>query len=227
MIEALCGVSDSDIWRDFEITALQGRTRTSTAYGSDFRTSIMAVFPESADDANIKSYVAQWCVSQGFDVNKINRLRHLLIEGNPADFSMSTATEVDLSTAIKDSRLNSSGVLISNYKNASYGTFYVTDMLPANDNVLITVNTDVDVTGESIYLRTMSCYDNNATYIGHSIRACYNGSTGYSNSVGAQWFKLGTQIGGIDTTKVNKIRIGFACNDINNVTITMRSLIVP
>lgn len=227
LVEALCGVSESDMWRDFEITALAGRTRNSTEYGSAFRTQLMGVIPESCDKANIKSYVAQWCIAQGFGVDKINRLRHLLIDGNPGDFALSDETVVDVSSATKDARLNSTGTLITKYKAAQYGTFYVTDILPADDNVLVNVKTDVAINGDNVYLRYFGCYDENGVFLGRSVFPYYVNTNSYSTSVGLQWFEDGNSIGGIDATKVDKVRIGFACNDLNNVEITTRKLILP
>lgn len=227
LIEALCGVSESDIWRDFEITALAGRTRNSTEYGSAFRTQLMGVIPESCDKANIKSYVAQWCIAQGFGVDKINRLRHLLIDGNPGDFALSDETVVDVSSATKDARLNSTGTLITKYKDAQYGTFYVTDIIPADDTVLVNVKTDVAINGDNVYLRYFGCYDEDGVFLGRSVFPYYVNTNSYSTSVGLQWFKDGNSIGGIDVTKVDKVRIGFACNDLNNVEITTRKLILP
>lgn len=227
LVEALCGVSESDMWRDFEITALAGRTRNSTEYGSAFRTQLTGVIPESCDKANIKSYVAQWCIAQGFGVDKINRLRHLLIDGNPGDFALSDETVVDVSSAIKDARLNSTGTLITKYKAAQYGTFYVTDILPADDTVLVNVKTDVAINGDNVYLRYFGCYDENGVFLGRSVFPYYVNTNSYSTSVGLQWFEDGNSIGGIDATKVDKLRIGFACNDLNNVEITTRKLILP
>ena len=81
LIEGLCGVSQSDIDKDYELTSFSGETRQrNNTYYSGFISSINAM-PGASFRDKIVAYVLQL----GVYIEKINALRSALIDGTPND----------------------------------------------------------------------------------------------------------------------------------------------
>ena len=90
IIEAVCGVAQSDLDRDYELTSFAYETnnerlysrRRNTSTNADWKTFI-AAFME-LDGADLKDKVIRYLVRNGVTIDEINCLRAYFIDGNPA-----------------------------------------------------------------------------------------------------------------------------------------------
>ena len=141
LLEGICGVSDSDIERDYELSSFFAARRYRN--GSD-----LADWPAFVDDANTylrgsslrdKSlYYLQWI---GVSDDDINTIRRELIDTNVPVISRKATEVFDKTNAVLNSRLGSSGN-ISSYS-VSDGNILVTDWIPVTKSDIITICSDM------------------------------------------------------------------------------------
>ena len=82
LIEALCGVAQTDVDRDYELTSL-ARNRTRLRTGSDWKNLITYI--NSLSGSSFRDKVLYYVLHAGVTIDEVNLLRRSLINGNPAD----------------------------------------------------------------------------------------------------------------------------------------------
>lgn len=116
LLEAICGVAQTDLDRDYELTAFaseidsSGRMNTrkrNTSTNADWKTFIGAI--TSLDGDGLKDKVIRFLVRNGVTIDEINTLRTYFIDGEPAKinapYGTATITKT-LSNVVMDNNAN-------------------------------------------------------------------------------------------------------------------------
>ena len=86
LIEAVCGVSQSDLDRDYELTSFYtDRLRTGASYNTD----IIKYLNNNVTGATLRDKVVNTLLSGGVTLDEINTLRNIMIDGSPAPLTVS------------------------------------------------------------------------------------------------------------------------------------------
>ena len=178
ILEAICGVSQSDMDRDYELAFVVSRNRSGheTLYPQDAWKKMMAELKDECIGDNVRDRVIRALLNHGITMGEINELRSLMIDGTPAQLVDKNIEVFDKTTVSLQSRLKSNGTVVSyTSEYGDGGTIAVTDFIPVELNDVITVNTDLPQTGD--YHCQTIFYDENYNMV-------YNngGGSGSSNS---------------------------------------------
>ena len=107
IIEAVCGVSQTNLDRDYELTSFaseingSGRMitrRRNASTNADWKTFIGAIM--SLDGTGLKDKVIKFLVRNGVTIDEINTLRAYFIDGNPAKISAPYGTATIAKTLV-------------------------------------------------------------------------------------------------------------------------------
>lgn len=107
IIEAVCGVSQTNLDRDYELTSFAseidggGRMitrRRNSSTNADWKTFIGAIM--SLDGTGLKDKVIKFLVRNGVTIDEINTLRAYFIDGNPAKISAPYGTATITKTLV-------------------------------------------------------------------------------------------------------------------------------
>lgn len=107
IIEAICGVSRSDLDKDYEMTSFcnyptsGGTPYTGNDRHRDQRTdyqSFIKYFFDNYQGNSFRDRVINWCLAIGLTYDNINDLRNLLIDGNPSPINPPVTTYTISST---------------------------------------------------------------------------------------------------------------------------------
>ena len=99
MLEALLGMSQSDIDKDYELTCFstgtgtdtQARRRNEDEY-KNYISAIKAIPLAGGLTDTFRNHVVSFVVSLGYTIDQINVFRHAVIDGNPADITVTIPT---------------------------------------------------------------------------------------------------------------------------------------
>lgn len=200
LIEAICGVPEDQIDRDYELTTLSkingnsAYTRNSTSWTGLKSTINMLNFSTFRDNA-IASLM-----NLGVSLETINSIRHSLIDGNPTDitldhFTNGSTSVFDKTTAQVGTRVNSSGNVV-----AAESWSVTTAPIPCQkgDRFYIVSDRSFYVTGRY----AGATYDSNGTKL-QSITLPDNTNAFYAVTV----------------DNASSVRFTIPCNDINNIAV--------
>lgn len=226
LVEALCGVSQSDIDKDYEMTSFaknNQRLRTSEAY-KDFMTSLNKMRGNTLQEKAVS-----WAQKMDISIETINKLRNALIDGNPAtvnDLSTEYVDMFDSSDATLNARINSSHNAV-NYQAGQLVTGYI----PVTPDSKIKVVTDKSLKTNG-YTGELAIYASDKTPKG----ASYNSESTWTLSsdkleqVGAVyqvWDKPRTEwfvASDVNEKPTYYIRICIPYNDINNIHVYVKDV---
>lgn len=91
MLEAILGVSESDISKDFELTSFSGAMRPRTGIASFISNIKQVPLAEGLSDT-FRNHAISWALSCGIEIDLINAFRQACINGNPDIITVNTAT---------------------------------------------------------------------------------------------------------------------------------------
>lgn len=140
LIEALCGVGQTDIDRGYELTSLaQNRERLRTS--ADWIGLINYI--NTLDGDSFRDKVVYYALQAGVNIGEINALRHALIDGNPADIEPPVTTTYTISVSTSShTHINNSDTTISEgdsyTANVSADTDYAASVIVTMGGVDIT-----------------------------------------------------------------------------------------
>lgn len=201
LVEAICGVPEDQIDRDYELTMLSimngnqsDYTRNNTSWTGMKNAINMLNFSTFRDNA-----VAS-LINLGVSLETINSIRHSLIDGNPTDitldhFTNGSTSVFDKTTAQVGTRVNSSGNVV-----AAESWSVTTASIPCQkgDRFYIVSDRSFYVTGRY----AGAVYDSNGTKTG-LISLPDNTSAFYAVTV----------------DNASLVRFTIPCNDINSITV--------
>lgn len=144
LIEGLCGVSQSDIDKDYELTTMCGRTRVRTNNSWTTFINLITAMPGTYFRDKVVAYVLQL----GVTIENINALRRALIDGTPSDVS-SPFSAVTLTASLTN-------VTSSNTTAPRLYEPFVTTLSPSTGYQSVA---DVSVTMGGVNI-TSTCYSN-------------------------------------------------------------------
>ena len=136
IIEALCGVSRSDMDKDYEITSFTNITTSGGTISDEF-----VRYRTRPDWKNFLNYlggfsgstfrdkVVSWCLAIGLTYDEINKLRHLLIYGYPTDLTPSGTVHL-VNTTLTHSTSTEQRVVVND--GSSYTTTIAAEVDPDN-----------------------------------------------------------------------------------------------
>ena len=226
LVEALCGVSQSDIDKDYEMTSFaknRQRLRTLESY-KNFMASLNKMRGNTLQEKAVS-----WAQKMGISIETINKLRNALIDGNPAtvnDLSTEYVDMFDSSDATLNARINSS----NNAVNFQTGQL-VTGYIPVTPDSKIKIVTDKSLKTNG-YTGQASIYASDKSSKGTS----YNSETSWTLSddklqqEGAiyqvwdltrrEWFVASD----VNEKPTYYIRICIPYNDINNIHVYVKDV---
>ena len=158
LIEALCGVSQSDIDKDYELTSFSGETRLRT--NERYQTLVSLINKMKGNTLQEKA--VSYALKIGVTVEEINMLRNGLIEGNPTEIIDASAWSDNLfdeSNTSFDCYINDSGEVAD----GEAGQF-VTDYIPVTQNTVIDLKSDISQ-NTTPSTGMLALYDSNKNYI--------------------------------------------------------------
>ena len=166
ILEAICGVSQSDMDRDYELAfdVTRNRSGHETIYPQDAWKKMIAQLEDECAGDNVRDRVIRALLTHGITISEINELRNLMIDGTPAQFTDEDIEVFDKTSVSLKSRLKSDGSVVpytSVYGDG--GTIAVTDFIPIEQNDSIIIRTDLPQTGN--YHCQMVYYDENYNMI--------------------------------------------------------------
>ena len=83
LIEALCGVSRSDLDKDYELTYFTNEGDNARRYRINSSWIHLVRYIESMDGSTYRDKAVSWCKLAGFTIDEINAFRRAMIDGNP------------------------------------------------------------------------------------------------------------------------------------------------
>jgi len=224
ILEAICGVSQNDIDRDYELSCMLGRTRNGdeTAYPQYAWKNMIATINEEFLGDTLRDKVINALLQKGITIEEINELRQLVIAGSPETLTVSTFSVFDKNNVSRKSRLNSSGSVVAH--TATYGDggeIAVTDFIPIGMNDIVTVVTDLPQSGN--YHCQTCFYDEDYNYLGGMGTGSESGfwywdSSRTTGKLRVSRFKYNKPA--IANAKYIKICVGFV--DIDNASVTIQ-----
>ena len=129
LIEGLCGVSQSDIDKDYEITSFSGRERVRTNnYYTSFINAITAM-----PGSTFRDKVVDYMLDCGLNINEINFLRQKMINGTPS-LVTSSFSNLSVSNVLTNVTSSNTSNSIAKYD------FYSTTLSVAQDLILTNIN---------------------------------------------------------------------------------------
>lgn len=209
ILEALLGVSQSDIDKDYELTSFYAiRARNGNYQGgtSDWAHLIAQIEALSGDTFRDKAVT--FARSVGITTDEINAFRHAMIDGNPGDIvDVVNLFDPDDPDVTLRGRINSSGAAVAYADNQ-----LVTGFIPATDGDTFRIETDKSLTTNA-YTGMVAYYDSNKTFKAH---------TGNANT--SVWSFSNSDMTAVCTllstvTGVGYVRFCVAYTDINNIKI--------
>lgn len=209
ILEALLGVSQSDIDKDYELTSFHAiRARNGNYQGgtSDWAHLIAQIEALSGDTFRDKAVT--FARSVGITTEEINAYRHAMIDGNPEDIvEVVNLFDPDDADVTIRGRLNSSGAAI-----AYADDQLVTGFIPASDGDVFRIETDKSLTTNG-YTGMVAYYDSSKAY---------KAQTGNANKT--VWAFSNSDMTGVCTllstvTGVGYVRFCIAYTDIDNIKI--------
>ena len=204
LIEAICGVPEDQIDRDYELTTLAKMNGNSTytrnsSLWTGLRNAINMLNFSTFRDNAIASLI-----NLGVSLETINSIRHSLIDGNPTDITLEYLTNgstsvFDKTTAQVGTRVNSSGNVVT-----AESWSVTTAPIPCQK-------------GDRFYI-----VSDRSMYVANR----YAGATYDSNGTKLQSITLPDTTSAFYTVtddNASSVRFTIPCNDINNITVLKRS----
>ena len=228
LVEALCGVSQSDIDKDYEMTSFaknNQRLRTLESY-KNFMASLNKMRGNTLQEKAVS-----WAQKMDISIETINKLRNALIDGNPTTVNDLSTDYVDMFDAsdpnvVLNARINSSHNAVS-YQAGQLVTGYI----PVTPDSKVKVVTDKSLKTNS-YTGEFAIYASDKTPKG----ASYNNESTWTLSsdkleqVGAvyqvwdipraDWFVNSA----VTEKPVYYVRICIPYNDINNIHVYVKDV---
>lgn len=209
ILEALLGVSQSDIDKDYELTSFYViRARNGNYQGgtSDWAHLIAQIEALSGDTFRDKAVT--FARSVGITTDEINAFRHAMIDGNPEDIVENVNLfDPNDSDVTLGARINSSGNVVA-YADGQL----VTGFISAEDGDVFRIETDKALTTNN-YTGDVAYYDSNKTFKAQS-----------TNTVTSVWSFSDSDMTGICTllpavTGVGYVRFCIPYTNISNIKI--------
>ena len=225
ILEAVCGVSQSDIDRDYELSFSESRVRCGHATMNPLNKypNMIQSLKDECLGSNVRDRVINALLNHGITMSEINELRHLMIDGNPVTLRDESFDAFDVSAATLQSRLNSDGTVASyTDEYGDGGSLAVTDFIAIEPNDVITVSTDLPQTGDYHCQTVFYDADHNKLY-----------NNGSGNGEGDSYYEWNDSrtVGYIRPMRVSRyktavqgakyVRICVGYKDIDNVSINI------
>ena len=157
IIEAICGVSQSDIDRDFELSSFVSPNRVRNGSSSSGWNTFIG-YLERFDGDSFEEKAVNFALWAGVSAADVNTIRHELVGNSMPEVNCVAENVLDLSNVTHNVRINSSGGTASNGL-PSTGSYFVTNFIPCNKNSIINVHTDLPQEGNEPY--RIAFYDSN------------------------------------------------------------------
>lgn len=211
ILEALLGVSQSNIDKDYELTSFYAiRARNGNYQGGTTDWAHLIAQIEALSGDTFRDKVVGFVLGLGFTVDDINAYRRAMIDGTPDDIvvpedvNLFDASDTDVSLR---GRINSSGNAVD-YADGQL----VTGFIPASDGDTFKIETDKSLKTNN-YTGMVAYYDSSKTY---------KAQTGNQNATA--WAFSDSDKTGVCTllstvTGVGYVRFCIAYTDINNIKI--------
>lgn len=87
LIEAVCGVSRSDMDKDYELTYFTNEGENARRYRINSNWINLVQYIESMDGLTYRDKAVSWFILAGFTIDEINAFRRAMIDGNPETVS--------------------------------------------------------------------------------------------------------------------------------------------
>lgn len=201
LIEAICGVPDDQIDRDYELTMLSLMNGSHSNYvrNNTEWTALINTIKEFGF-SNLRDNAVVALLNLGVSLETINSIRHSLIDGNPTDITMEYLTNgstnvFDKTTAQVGTRVNSSGNVV-----AAESWSVTTDSIPCNKGDKFLIVSDRSLNVASRY--SGAVYDSNGTK--SSLIALPDNTSGFY---------------AVTVDNAASVRFTIPCNNINNITV--------
>ena len=138
ILEALCGVSESDIDRDYELTSFGQNTKTRNG---DNWTQMKSFIKENYSGNTLRDKVINFLEKAGITYEEMNTIRNALIDGTPETIGEATNTwsenKFSASTATLASRIKSDTSVVA-YQDG----WVVSDFIPVDEYKEVMLKTD-------------------------------------------------------------------------------------
>ena len=151
MLEALLGMSQSDIDKDYELscfstgtgTDTQARRRNEDEY-KNYISAIKAIPLAGGLTDTFRNHAVSFVVSLGYTIDQINAFRHAVIDGNPADITVTIPTH-SVTKTLTHATIDNPATSVDKYQ--PYEAKLTPDSGYVMDNVKVTMG-GVDITSQ-------------------------------------------------------------------------------
>lgn len=160
IIEAILGVSQSDIDKEYELTnfasGVDGDSKARRRNESEWK-GLITQITNLTTGSTFRDKVLNWVATLGFTVDEINEFRRSMIDGNPADITVDVSTYTVTNTLTNASTSNAATTV------AQYQT-YVADIMPEVGYIIDSVK--ITMGGKDV---TASVWDGSETLLRYAI----------------------------------------------------------
>lgn len=216
VLEALLGVSQSNIDKDYELTSFYyERARNGNYQGGTTDWAHLIAQIEALSGDTFRDKVIGFVVGLGFTVDDINAYRHAMIDGNPEDITEPTQINLfdpnDPDVSLRG-RINSSGNAVA-YAEGQL----VTGFIPASVGDVFRIETDKSLKTNA-HTGMVGYYQSDKAYIHQTSQANAQVWT-FSDSDLTGVCTILSSTSGKDISSIGYVRFCVAYTDINNIKI--------
>ncbi len=221
IVEAILGVGQPDLDKDFELTSFSIFPNARRRIDDDWK-GLMAEIDAISVGATFRDKVINWVGYLGFTAEQINAFRRAMIDGNPGDITVEeyapqepVTNYFDASTAMLNYRLGSNG------SPSAYNGMVTTDFIPWNDEM---IGKNFYVTGVTMVLSTAYNYFTRVVYYDADktkVADFTDGGAGYDDYI-TPTFGAYTGGGFMRISLVLKDNVEITAADVADLKITLK-----